>query len=183
MIGYVTLGSNDLPRAFAFYDALMAEVGATRSWESETGVSWGRSANSLAVMKPFNGEPATVGNGVMVALAMRSKEDVDRIYAKAISLGATDEGRRAAWHRVLRGYFRDLDGNKLCVCDGLIDRRNRLLQRLFGACLALQRKPRNQAEVPLLRHCAKLEASRERANLRSVAYALAQGATAQWSKQ
>ena len=117
MLGYVTLGSNDLPRAFAFYDALMAEVGAARTWESDTGVSWGQKRGaSLAVMKPFNGEPATVGNGVMVALAMRSKEDVDRIYAKAIALGAKDEG--AAGPRgtgFCAGYFRDPDSNKLCV--------------------------------------------------------------------
>ncbi len=117
MIGYVTLGSSDLPRAFAFYDALLGELGATRSWESDTGVAWGvKRGPSLAVMKPFNGEPASAGNGVMVALAMKNKEDVDRLYAKAISLGAKDEG--AAGPRgegFYAGYFRDLDGNKLCA--------------------------------------------------------------------
>jgi len=117
MIGYVTLGSNDLPRAWAFYDALLGEIGASRTWEDAEGVSWGlRRGPSLAVMKPFNGEAATVGNGQMVALTMRSKEDVDRLHAKAISLGATDEG--AAGQRspgFYAGYFRDLDGNKLCL--------------------------------------------------------------------
>lgn len=117
MIGYVTLGSNDLPRAFAFYDALLAEVGATRTWNSETFVAWGvKRGPAIAVTKPHNEQPASVGNGVMVALTMKSAEDVERIYAKAISLGATDEGpagpRGSGFHA---GYFRDLDGNKLCA--------------------------------------------------------------------
>lgn len=117
MIGYVTLGSNDLPRAFAFYDALLGELGATRNWESETGVSWSvKRGPALAVMRPFNGKPATAGNGTMVTLAMKSNEDVDRMYAKAISLGATDEGPAGPrGEGFYAGYFRDLDGNKLCV--------------------------------------------------------------------
>ena len=86
MIGYVTLGSNDLPRAFAFYDSLFAEL------------------------------LATVGNGVMVALAMKSAADVDRVYAKAIALGATDEGPAGSrGDSFYAGYFRDLDGNKLAA--------------------------------------------------------------------
>ncbi|MEO7254166.1 MAG: VOC family protein, partial [Casimicrobium sp.] len=82
MIGYITLGSNDLPRAFAFYDALLAELGATRTWDSETFVAWGvKRGPAIAVTKPQNDQPATVGNGVMVALAMKSAADVDRFYA------------------------------------------------------------------------------------------------------
>ena len=117
MIGYVTLGSNDLPRAFAFYDALLGELGATRNWDSETFVAWGvKRGTALAVVKPFDGEAATVGNGAMVALALKNKEDVDRIYAKAISLGATDEGPAGPrGEGFYAGYFRDLDGNKLCA--------------------------------------------------------------------
>ena len=117
MIGYVTLGSNNLPRAFAFYDALLAELGATRTFDTETFVAWSvKRVPALAVTKPHNDQPATVGNGVMVALVMKSAVDVDRLYAKAISLGATDEG--AAGPRdtgFYAGYFRDLDGNKLCA--------------------------------------------------------------------
>ena len=118
MIGYVTLGTNDLPRAAAFYDTLLAELGAKRTWESERGIGWGTAMDkpSLAVMKPFDGKPATVGNGVMVALAVDSREKVDRLYRKALELGASDEG--AAGPRgdgFYAGYFRDLDGNKLDV--------------------------------------------------------------------
>ena len=118
MIGYVTLGTNDLPRAAAFYDKLLADLGAKRTWESERGIGWGTAMDkpSLAVMKPFDGKPATVGNGVMVALAVDSRDKVDRLYRKALELGAKDEG--AAGPRgdgFYAGYFRDLDGNKLDV--------------------------------------------------------------------
>lgn len=117
MIGYVTLGSNDLPRAWAFYDVLLGELGAKRTFESKNGVWWGRARGpNIAVLAPHDGAPATVGNGVMVALAMRNVEDVDRLYAKAVSLGATDEGAPGSRGGGFYGaYFRDLDGNKLCV--------------------------------------------------------------------
>ena len=117
MIGYVTLGANDLPRAFAFYDALLAELGATRTFDSESFVAWSvRRHPAIAITKPHNDQPATPGNGVMVALVMKSAADVDRFYAKAISLGATDEGPAGPrGDNFYAGYFRDLDGNKLCA--------------------------------------------------------------------
>jgi catechol 2,3-dioxygenase-like lactoylglutathione lyase family enzyme len=122
MIGYVTLGTNDLARAAAFYDALLAEVGATRLWEFDRGIGWGTSdeAPNLSVMTPFDGRSASIGNGVMVALAAPTREVVDRVHAKALALGGRDEG--AAGLRgdtFYAGYFRDLDGNKLSVyCSG-----------------------------------------------------------------
>jgi predicted lactoylglutathione lyase len=118
MIGYITLGTNDLPRAAAFYDALLAEVGAKRLMDLERGIAWGVSWDkpSLGVMKPFDGQPATVGNGVMAAIVVDSKEKVDRLYQKAIELGATDEGPNGPrGDTFYAGYFRDLDGNKLNV--------------------------------------------------------------------
>lgn len=118
MIGYVTLGTNDLARAAAFYDALLAEIGAKRWMESEQFVSWAVAEDkpSLGVIKPYDKRPATWGNGTMVALVVDSKEKVDRLYQKALELGAMDEG--AAGPRgegFYAGYFRDLDGNKLNV--------------------------------------------------------------------
>jgi catechol 2,3-dioxygenase-like lactoylglutathione lyase family enzyme len=119
MIGYVTIGTNDLPRAAAFYDALLAEIGAKQIWSYERGIAWGvaRDKPGLGVMKPFDGKPATVGNGVMVAIAVDSREKVDRVHARALELGASDEG--AAGPRgdggFYAGYFRDPDGNKLNV--------------------------------------------------------------------
>ncbi|MCX7139514.1 MAG: VOC family protein [Proteobacteria bacterium] len=122
MIGYVTLGTNDLPRAAAFYDALLAEVGAKRVWEFDRGIAWGVAQDkpSLGVMKPFDGKAATVGNGVMVALVVDSRDKVDRVYKKAIELGAKDEGPAGPrGEGFYAGYFRDPDGNKLDVfCAG-----------------------------------------------------------------
>lgn len=116
MIGYVTLGSNDVPRAAAFYDALLATIGAGRFMDTEDFVAWATSpsAPGLSVTKPYDGQPASVGNGVMVALAVDSTDKVDALHAKALELGGTDEG--APGTRVpgfYAGYFRDLDGNKL----------------------------------------------------------------------
>ena len=121
VIGYVTLGTNDLPRATSFYDELFKVIGAGRLMESDRFVAWGVAQDkpSLGVCKPWDQKPATVGNGVMVALVVDSNAKVDAMYAKALSLGATDEG--VPGPRGLPGfyaaYFRDLDGNKLnCFC-------------------------------------------------------------------
>ena len=120
MIGYVTLGSNDVQRAAKFYDALLAEIGAKRFMESEQFIAWSSSPDQpgLAVTTPFDGNKATVGNGVMVALAATSPAQVDSVYKKAIELGAKDEGPagpRPEFPGFYAGYFRDLDGNKLNV--------------------------------------------------------------------
>lgn len=118
MIGYVTLGTNDLPRAAAFFDALLGELGAARFMDTETFIAWATSpgAPAVSVAKPFDGKPATVGNGVMVALPVDSTDKVDQIYAKAIELGAQDEGQPGERGQgFYAGYFRDLDGNKLNV--------------------------------------------------------------------
>jgi predicted lactoylglutathione lyase len=116
MIGYVTIGTNDLTRAAAFYDALLGEVGAKRMMENEQFIAWSvrPDAPGLGVTKPFDKKPATVGNGVMVALEAASAAQVSALHRKALELGATDEG--APGDRgggLYAGYFRDLDGNKL----------------------------------------------------------------------
>jgi catechol 2,3-dioxygenase-like lactoylglutathione lyase family enzyme len=124
MIGYVTLGTNRYDEAAKFYDELFADLGAGRIFESDRFIAWGTGMTSpaLSIAKPYDGKPATVGNGVMVALAVDSNDKVDAIYAKALALGGTDEG--APGPRVegfYAGYFRDLDGNKLnafCMTGG-----------------------------------------------------------------
>lgn len=124
MIGYVTLGSNDLDRARAFYDALLGEIGARRLMELPEngftlyGTSFGRPG--LAVIKPHNGEAAVPGNGNMVALVIESRDAVDALHARALALGGTDEGapgvRGEEGPRAFYGaYFRDPDGNKVCA--------------------------------------------------------------------
>ncbi len=116
MIGYVTMGTNDLERACAFYDELLATIGCARVLEAENFVGWGESLAEpcISVTQPFDGNPATVGNGMMVALRLESPAAVDAFYAKAIELGATDEGPAGPrGEGFYAGYFRDLDGNKL----------------------------------------------------------------------
>lgn len=118
MIGYVTLGSNDRVKAAKYYDELLSVVGAKRAMEDgDRFIGWSNGQGAmLAVVRPFDGNHATSGNGTMVALAMKSREAVDAIHAKAMSLGSKDEGAPG-----LRGgnfygaYFRDMDGNKLCA--------------------------------------------------------------------
>ncbi len=118
MIGYVTLGTNDLERGVRFYDSLLAELGAARAMDMGRGIAWGtgEGAPMLALMKPFDEKEAAVGNGVMVALAADSQDKVNAVYAKAIELGGTDEGEPGTrGGNFYAGYFRDLDGNKLNV--------------------------------------------------------------------
>jgi len=119
MIGYVTLGTNDLPRAKAFYDALLGEIGIKQMMEfGGRGYAWGAAMDkpALGIMKPYDGKPATVGNGVMVAIVVDSRDKVDRVYKKALELGAKDEGPAGPrGEGFYAGYFRDLDGNKLNV--------------------------------------------------------------------
>ena len=116
MIGYVTVGTNDFQRAAGFYDALLGELGAKRAMEMDTFIAWATAPNTpmIAIIKPFDKKPATVGNGVMVAIMVDSKEKVQAIHKKALALGGKDEG--APGERgpgFYAGYFRDLDGNKL----------------------------------------------------------------------
>ena len=117
MIGYVTLGTNDIDRAAEFYDALLQEIGASRMMESEKFVAWAFAPDqpALSVTKPFDGKAAGVGNGVMIALAVNNRDKVAALHQKALDLGGSDEG--APGPRGDSGfyaaYFRDLDGNKL----------------------------------------------------------------------
>ncbi len=116
MIGYVTLGTNDLDRAAAFYDELLKLIGAARFMEEARFVAWATSPEvpGLSVTKPYDGKPATVGNGGMVALVVDAPEKVDLLHAKALDLGGVDEGAPGPrGDGFYAAYFRDLDGNKL----------------------------------------------------------------------
>ncbi len=118
MIGYVTVGTNDMTRAAQFYDQLFSVVGGKRTMESEKFIAWGNDpkAPMLFVIKPADGNQATIGNGVMVALAAKDKEEVNKIYAKALALGGKCEGPAGPrGDGFYAGYFRDADGNKLCA--------------------------------------------------------------------
>ena len=116
MIGYITLGTNKYEEAAAFYDALLGDLGASRIMEADNFIAWGVGPKSaaLSIIKPEDGNAATVGNGVMVAIAMDSTDKVDAFHAKALELGGTDEGAPGPrGEGFYAAYFRDLDGNKL----------------------------------------------------------------------
>ena len=122
MIGYVVLGTNDLAQAAAFYDALLGEIGLTRQMDfGGRGYAWGKDMEAvmLCIMTPFDGQPATVGNGTMTAIGVDSREEVERLHAKALELGGADEGapglRPEGGDGFYAAYFRDMDGHKLDV--------------------------------------------------------------------
>jgi len=117
MIGYVTLGVNDLARASQFYEALLGEIGARKVMGNErmTMFGSGQGQPMLAVCTPFDGKKATSGNGTMVALGVGSQDAVRKLHAKALALGASDEGAPGPRGPGYFGYFRDLDGNKLAA--------------------------------------------------------------------
>lgn len=109
----------------AFYRTVLGELGLVLKF-TEDERQWGgwtrppAARPLLLVGRPYNGYPATPGNGQMVALTAVSRESVDRVYKVALENGATDEGPpglRPWYHPDYYGaYFRDPDGNKLCIC-------------------------------------------------------------------
>ena len=116
MLGYITLGTNQLERSAEFYDELLKLCEANRLMELEGFILWGTSLETaaIALAKPYDGNPSSTGNGVMAAIRADSKEAVDAIYKKAIELGGKDEGEPGQrGDGFYAGYFRDLDGNKL----------------------------------------------------------------------
>ena len=116
MIGYVTLGTNNREMGAKFYDAIFAEFGAGRMMDNDQFIAWGVPGGGagLGLTKPFDGNPATVGNGVMVALEAKDEAQVQRIYDIAMANGGTCEGPPGPrGEGFYAGYFRDPDGNKL----------------------------------------------------------------------
>ncbi len=126
MIGYATLGTNDIGKARAFYDDLLGSIGAKRIMEfgEELGgfTMWGTSWDKpgIAVTRPHDGQAATAGNGNMIAIPLEARAQVDALHAKAIALGGSCEGppgvRGEEGPQAFYGaYFRDPEGNKLCA--------------------------------------------------------------------
>ena len=116
MVGYVTVGAKDFDRSTQFYDELFGSIGVKRLMEFEGFILWSKSIDDagLALVKPYDGNPQSVGNGVMVAIRLDSNEAVDALHAKALELGGSDEGAPGDRGGIFyAGYFRDLDGNKL----------------------------------------------------------------------
>jgi catechol 2,3-dioxygenase-like lactoylglutathione lyase family enzyme len=121
VIGYVLVGTSDLKRAVAFYEAVLAPLGIKRMFETDRAVSWSAgNGPGLGVCLPYDQKPATAGNGTMVAIAADKPATVDALYRKALELGGRDEGPPGERFKgFYAAYFRDLDGNKLaCFCMG-----------------------------------------------------------------
>jgi catechol 2,3-dioxygenase-like lactoylglutathione lyase family enzyme len=117
-VSYATVGSNALEAAKAFYDELLGSAGITPAFEHPSGGRvYGRDGRfCFCVLGPYNGEPASAGNGVMIAFSFDSREEVDAFHAKALALGGADEGAPGLRAPTFYfSYFRDLDGNKLCA--------------------------------------------------------------------
>jgi catechol 2,3-dioxygenase-like lactoylglutathione lyase family enzyme len=117
-LGYGTVGSNRLEEAKAFYDALLGSAGITPMFEHPTGgrIYGSKGSLTFGVLGPYNGKPATVGNGAMFAFRLDTPSEVDAFYAKALALGGTCEGAPGErGPKMYFSYFRDLDGNKLCA--------------------------------------------------------------------
>ncbi|MEM7277662.1 MAG: VOC family protein [Pseudomonadota bacterium] len=117
MLGYTTIGVKDMDSAVAFYDALLGELGAKQLFGMDRIKFYGTSPDKamLAICVPYDEGVQNCGNGNMVAIPGGSREGVDKLYAKAMELGASDEGAPGERMPVFYGgYVRDPDGNKLC---------------------------------------------------------------------
>ena len=117
MVGYVTMGTSDLERAVGFFDALLGTVGGKQVMNNDRLVMYaGGDGGMFAICKPFDEKTQAGGNGPMVAFTMESNDAVDQFHAKALELGATDEGAPGArMPGAYFAYFRDFDGNKFCA--------------------------------------------------------------------
>ena len=116
---HVTVGTNDLQKARSFYDTVLGALGQKRIADLEdNGLIWGENSPSFFVLKPANGAPASVGNGVTVSFEAPNRAAIDAFHAAALACGGTDEGKPGprGWAQdAYAAYARDLDGNKLAA--------------------------------------------------------------------
>ena len=116
---HVTVGTNNLDAARGFYDTVLGEIGLKRITDlGENGSIWGKDAPSFFVLKPVNGQQATIGNGVTVAFEAPDRDSIHTFHDAALAAGAKDEGAAGPrdWPpNAYAAYVRDLDGNKLAV--------------------------------------------------------------------
>lgn len=119
MLAYITLGSNNIEKSREFYASVLGELGAKELFNNERLYFYGTGAGQpmFAIGGPYDEQAATNGNGVMPAIGAPDRETVDKVYAKAIACGATCDGAPGERMPTFYGaYFRDPDGNKICVC-------------------------------------------------------------------
>ncbi len=116
-LSHVSLGTNDFPRAKAFYDAVLATIGVPCVMQSPHSAGYGRKYPDFWIQQPYDGKPATVGNGVHVCFFTETKEQVHAFHAKALELGGTDDGppgyRKEYHEHYYAAFVRDPEGNKI----------------------------------------------------------------------
>lgn len=115
MLAFTWVPTNNLSAATAFYDAVFADLGAQHAATTDRLMSWSTGSSMFGVIAPIDGQPGTIGNGNTVGLMVPSNEMIDSMYATAMALGASDEGEPGPRWYGYGAYFRDLDGNKLCL--------------------------------------------------------------------
>ncbi len=117
MIGYATIGASDLAKSVAFYQDVLGPLGPQMmDFSDRMKVITGGNGAMLGICTPYDEKDPAPGNGNMIAIAANDRDQVQAMYDKAISLGATDEGAPGERAPTFFGaYFRDFDGNKVCL--------------------------------------------------------------------
>jgi catechol 2,3-dioxygenase-like lactoylglutathione lyase family enzyme len=125
MLSYLFIGANDVERSAAFYHAILTPLGYQHDHEEHDcfylpgAADKSNGPGSVHIAKPFNGEPATAGNGMMPAFRAESRQQVDQIYKAGLANGGSDEGapgtREAYTPDFYVAYLRDPEGNKLAL--------------------------------------------------------------------
>ena len=114
-MNYFVFGTNNMQRGVNFYDQLFSDQGINKVHDEGRMTLWVGDGFMFALAEPFDGNEATVGNGTMLGINLKSAAEVDEIHAKAIGLGGVSEGEPEVRSGRYSAYFRDLDGNKLCI--------------------------------------------------------------------
>lgn len=119
LVGYTMIGTNDIAKAVSFYTPVMSALGAKKieAYSTDSRIWFGRDGSGLlAIGTPGDGNPASAGNGTMIALSASDPAMVHAAHEKALELGGVDEGAAGPRGPGFYGaYFRDADGNKICI--------------------------------------------------------------------
>lgn len=113
-MNYFVFGTNDMQAAISFYDNLFEGTEMNKIHSHGRMTLWAGDNFMFALAEPFDGNEATAGNGTMVGFNVKSAAEVERLYEKALSIGAVDEGKPNIRSDRYSAYVRDLDKNKIC---------------------------------------------------------------------
>jgi len=114
-MNYFVFGTNNMPAAVKFYDEIFKDNDISKLHDEDRMTLWGGDSFMFALAEPFDGNEASSGNGNMVGLQVDNEAEVLRLYTKALSMNAKDEGSPRVRSGKFSAYFRDLDNNKVCL--------------------------------------------------------------------